>query len=79
MTSPIDPDSQETLVWRGTPSSFVWTDDPAAHVRFLYTDPNYYNLDPAWIDDDEFGNSYWFNNEYIFNSEVSDFTFVEEG
>jgi hypothetical protein len=62
-------------VWGG----FVWTDDPAAHVRFLYTDPNYYNLDPAWIDDDEFGNSYWFNNEYIFNSEVSDFTFVEEG
>lgn len=59
--------------------SFVWTDDPAAHVRFLYTDPNYYNLNEAWIDDDDFGDSYWFNNEYIFNSEVSDFTFVDEG
>jgi hypothetical protein len=62
-------------VWSG----FVWTDDPAAHVRFLYTDPNYYNLDEAWIDDVEFGNCYWFNNELIFNSEVSDFTFVDEG
>lgn len=62
-------------VWSG----LEWSDDAAAHVRFLYTDPNYYNLDEAWIDDDSFGDTFWFNNEYIFNSEVSDFTFVDEG
>lgn len=62
-------------VWSGS----VWSDDAAAHIRFLYTAPNYCNLNEAWIDDDSFGDSFWFNNEYIFNSEVSDFTFVDEG
>jgi hypothetical protein len=62
-------------VWSGA----EWTDDAAAHTRFLYTSPDYYNLDDAWIDDDYFGDCYHFNSEYIFNSEVSDFTFVEEG
>jgi hypothetical protein len=59
--------------------SFVWSDDAAAHVRFLYTSPDYDNLSESWIDDNEFGNCFWFNNELIFNSEISDFTFVEAG
>lgn len=62
-------------VWAGN----VWSDDAAAHVRFLYTSSHYYNLAEAWIDDNEFGNCFWFHNELIFNSEVSDFTFVNAG
>lgn len=62
-------------VWAGS----EWTDNAAAHIRWVLTDPYYYNLDEDWIDDDHFGDSYWFNEEFIFNSEVSDFTFVDEG
>lgn len=71
----IMPIPDTSNVWSGA----EWTDDAAAHARFLYTSPDYYNLDEAWIDDDYFGDCFWFNNAYIFNSEVSDFTFVEEG
>lgn len=71
----IMPIPNTSNVWSGQ----VWCDDAAGHVRFLYTSPDYYNLDPAWIDDNEFGNCFWFNNELIFNSEVSDFTFIDAG
>jgi hypothetical protein len=63
-------------LWTGTK---VWSDNAAAQVRMLYTDPDYFNLETAWVDDDEFAEFFRYNGELIFNSEVSDFTFVVEG
>jgi hypothetical protein len=62
-------------VWGGT----EWTDNAAAHTRFLLTSEDYYKLDENWIDDDTFTEGYDFNAELIFNTEIADFTFVDEG
>lgn len=62
-------------VWGGS----SWTDNPAAHVRFLLTDPLYHNLDENWIDDDYFNECYDFNDELILDTSRSDFLFVDEG
>jgi hypothetical protein len=60
-------------VWGG----FEWTDNAAAHIRFLLTDEFYFKLDENWIDDDYFADSFNFNAEEIFNKSISDFIFVE--
>lgn len=62
-------------VWGGS----EWTANPAAHTRFLLTDPHYFNLDDAWIDDEYATECYEFNKELIFNMNLSDFLFVEAG
>lgn len=62
-------------VWGGS----EWSDNAAAHTRFVLTDAAYYKLNTAWLEDSYFTESYDFNNEYIFNTELADFTFVEEG
>lgn len=62
-------------VWAGS----EWTDNAAAHLRFLLTDEFYFKLDENWIDDDYFADSYNFNAAEIFNKSISDFIFVEEG
>lgn len=62
-------------VWGGA----IWTDNGADHIRYLLTSLDYYKLDGNWIDDDFFYSSWLFNNELIYNTELSDFTFVDEG
>jgi hypothetical protein len=56
-----------------------WSDNAAAHVYFLLTDPKYYNLDPAWIDEEYATECYRFNDELIWNRSISDFTYIPEG
>lgn len=70
MTIPGDDD-----VW----DQFGWTDNAAAQVIFLLTDPDYYRLDTNWIDYDYATECYRYNEELIFNSSLSDFLFVDEG
>jgi hypothetical protein len=62
-------------VWGGA----VWSDDPAAQVRFLLTALEYYKLHENWMDDEYFAGSFDFNHELIYNTELADFTFVDEG
>lgn len=54
-----------------------WTDNGAAHTRFLITSEYYCKLDENWIDDATFLNVFNFNAEQIFNTSLSDFIFVE--
>lgn len=55
----------------------AWTDNPAAVVRHILTSPDYYNLDPNWLDD-EFFTAFWnYNKEEIFNTRLNDFVFAE--
>lgn len=63
-------------VWGGSP---VWTDNPWAHIRSTLLDPNYYNLDGDWVNDSKFAAEFDFTAELIYNSELSDFTFVDAG
>jgi len=66
-----------------TPSAGVWntqawTNNPAAVTRFVWNDPDFFNLDANWIDD-EYSTACWnFNSTKIFNTAISDFSFVEE-
>lgn len=62
-------------VWGGS----EWTDNPAAHMRFLLTNEHYYNLDENWIDNDYVNECFDFNEQLIFNTSISDFLFVDEG
>jgi len=64
-----------TGVWDTT----QWTDNGAAHTRFLLTSDDYYKLDENWIDDDFFKETYNYNSEYVFDVSVNDFTFVTPG
>lgn len=64
-----------TGVW----NTVAWSDDAAAHSRFLLTSPDYYKLDVSWIDDADAFESFKFNTELIFNKSISDFIFVEQG
>lgn len=57
----------------------VWTNNGSAHTRFVLTSPYYFKLDANWIDDDCFTDVFNFNAEQIFNREISDFAFVNEG
>jgi hypothetical protein len=54
-----------------------WTDNGAAHTRFLLTSPDYCNLDENWIDDPSFLETFDYNAEQIFDMSISDFSFVE--
>lgn len=65
----------EDDVW----DEYQWTDNPAAHARFLLTNEFYYKLDENWIDDDYATECYRFNDELILDTSRSDFLFVEEG
>ena len=56
-----------------------WTNNGAAHTRFLLTSDDYYKLDENWIDDDSFTEVYDYNAEQIFDTSISDFIFVEPG
>lgn len=56
-----------------------WTDNGAAHTRFLITSEDYCKLDPNWIDDETFYDTHQYNAEQIFDMSVSDFIFVEPG
>jgi hypothetical protein len=54
-----------------TPSSaFVtdgWTDNPAAHARFLLTNSDYFNLNENWLNDDSFEEAAAYNDEIIYD------------
>lgn len=63
----------------GVWDQYAWTDNAAAHARFLLTNEFYYKLDENWIDDDYATECYRYNDELIFNTSISDFLFVEEG
>ncbi len=56
-----------------------WTDNPTAHTRFVITDEYYYNLDAAWIDDDEAYTSWLYNDELILTRNASDFVLLVAG
>ena len=45
-----------------------WSDNPAAHTRFLLTHPDYFNLDPDWIDEGSFSDAYFYNDEVIYDA-----------
>lgn len=55
---------------------YQWTDNGAAHVRFLLTSDDYFKLDENWIDDDFFNETFDYNADFIFDTSVSDFIFV---
>lgn len=57
----------------------AWTNNGAAHTRFVITSPDYFKLNAGWIDDNYFTGSFDFNAESIFNTSLSDFTFVDAG
>lgn len=61
-------------VWNTT----VWTDNPAAVVRFLMTSDYYYKLNENWLDNDSFLAAYRFNDEMLFDLSYSDFLFVPD-
>lgn len=56
-----------------------WTDNPAAHARFLITSEDYFQLDANWIDDVGFYVGYQFNDELIIDRSLSDFIYMVEG
>lgn len=53
-----------------------WTDDGAAHTRFVLCSPDYFNLDANWIHEPDFTECYLFNNERIIDRSLSDFLFI---
>lgn len=57
----------------------AWTDNAAAITRYLLTSDDYYKLDANWIDDDYALKCFNYNADFIFNTSVSDFLFVEQG
>lgn len=56
-----------------------WTDNPAAHTRWLITVSDYFNLDENWIEDDDFYECFQFNNELIIDRSLNDFIFMVAG
>lgn len=63
--------------WDADPAA--WSDNAAAITRFLLTSPDYFKLHENWIDDDYFTAAFRFNSQFIFNTAIDDFLFVEEG
>lgn len=55
-----------------------WSDNPAAHVRYLLTSPDYYNLDDNWMDDATFIESYDHNDQYFFDESFTDIIFTPD-
>ena len=70
VTTP-DPDTE---IWEIT----EWSDNAAAHTRFLLTSEDYGKLDANWIDDDAANEVFDFNAEKIFDMSVNDFVFIPE-
>jgi len=56
----------------------VWSDNPAAHARFLITSDDYGKLSSAWLNDESFFNSHQYNDQIIFDSSGSDLLFVPD-
>jgi hypothetical protein len=56
-----------------------WSDNAAAHTRFLILSDDYWKLDDNWVHDESFAESYDFNNELIIDRSLNDFVFVQEG
>ncbi len=63
-----------TGVWDTT----AWTDNAAAHTRYLLTSDDYYKLPTNWIDDTYALACFNYNAELIFNTQISDFLFVAQ-
>lgn len=59
--------------------NFEFSNNGAAHTRFLLTSNDYCKLAGGWIDDAAFYEVFTFNAEQIFNMSISDFIFVEPG
>lgn len=55
-----------------------WSDNAAAHVRWLLTSPDFYRLDDNWIDDDSFSAAYDYNDEILFDTSFSDIIFTPD-
>lgn len=53
-----------------------WSDNPAAHVRWLLTDEHYFKLDSGWLDDNVFTESYLYCASSIIDRSLSDFVFA---
>lgn len=56
-----------------------YTDNGAAHARFMITSEDYWNLDPNWLADDEFYDTYIYNEQAIIDRSLTDFLFVVAG
>lgn len=46
----------------------TWSDNPAAHTRYLLTHPDYFGLDSAWLDDDSFTDAFIYNDGIIYDT-----------
>lgn len=57
----------------------TWTDNPAAHARFIITSPDYFNLDESWVDDELAVECFDFNNETIIERSQNDLLFAQQG
>lgn len=53
-----------------------WSDNPAAHVRWVLTSPDFYRLDDEWLDDDSFTECYDYNDGLLFDTSFSDIIFA---
>jgi hypothetical protein len=60
-------------------TSDTWTDNAAAHTRFVLTSDDYFKLDENWIEDADFYEAYQFNDENIIDRSLTDFVFVVAG
>lgn len=53
-----------------------WSDNGAAHTRFIITSDDYYKLHENWVNDESFAEVYEFNNQYIIDRSLTDFMFA---
>lgn len=56
-----------------------WTDNAAAHTRYLLTSSYFFDLAAGWLDDTSFTEAFDYNDEYIIDRSLNDFIFVPEG
>ena len=54
----------------------AWSDNPAAHARYLLTSTDYFKLDDEWLDTASFIEAYDYCNQIIFDQSFSDIIFT---
>ncbi len=54
----------------------AWTANGAAHVRYLMTCSDYLNIDPSWLNDADFTETYNYNAGLVIRKNVSDLLYL---
>lgn len=54
----------------------TWTDNGAAHVRFLLTSEDYFKLEADWLEAADFYQTYVFNSQLIIDRSLTDFLMI---